>query len=143
MNVEYCVDHVHGTKIGHLKMSEDLRSFIVSELSDGVDSKVFLDEIRDKTSRSDGRDKLVTHKDILNIKHQFNICAANRDRNDSTSTKIWVNELKGQDYDPIVIFKEQGIEQFGLERDNFLLGIRTESQRDVMLEYGPRAICID
>ncbi|XP_072298197.1 uncharacterized protein [Eucyclogobius newberryi] len=77
--VEYCVDHTHGTDVVHLKMSDELRSFIVTKLSDGVDSRVLLNLIREDYSRFDGRDRLLVHKDILNIKTQYNISSANRD----------------------------------------------------------------
>ena len=87
---------------------------------------------------------LVTRQDILNIKRQFNI---ERNKNDHTSLQAWVEELHLQPYDPILIFKQQGntqgeeIDDIG--RDDFLLSIQTEFQRDITMEFGNNIICID
>ena len=54
------------------------------------------------------REHLVTRRDILNIKRQFNIEGIERNKNDHTSLQAWVEELHSQPYDPIVIFKQQG-----------------------------------
>ncbi|KAJ8019506.1 Zinc finger transcription factor family protein 17 [Holothuria leucospilota] len=132
---EYCIDHTHETQIAHLKMSDELRSFVVEKLTSGIEVTAILNEIRDNMSKLDGRDKLVTRRDILNIKRQYNISSTKRDENDSDCAEIGANNLQSQEYDPVVIFTSQGVEQF-------LLGIQTEFQRDIMVKFGPSAICI-
>ena len=50
-------------------------------------------------------------------------------------------------YNPVLIFKGQGKEQ-GSTMDNlasndFLLGIQTEFQRDLLQQFGSEAVCMD
>ena len=68
VTVQYCLNHTgHCLKMGHLKMFDEMRSFIVSKLAQGVEIGKVLDEIRDKLTDVT-RDTLVTRKDIQNIK---------------------------------------------------------------------------
>ena len=113
VSVEYCDNHTHGTKFSHLRMSEETRSFNAGKLASGVDSKKLLREIREKINTLNGRGSILVHKDILNIKHQYNIHEAARDKNDLKSTSIWVEELRAQEYDPILIFKPTECEEYG------------------------------
>ena len=46
------------------------------------------------------------------------------------------------DYNPILIFKQQGHEQDN-DTDDVLLGIQTEFQRDMMIKFGNMVICVD
>jgi hypothetical protein len=136
IKVEYCVDHSHSTTIAHLKMSAHIRSNIAGKLASGADTKDVLNDIRGMAHQLEGRDSIITHKDIRNIKYQHNISSAMRHEDDSSSTSIWVSALKAQDYNPVVIFKQEGVEKFAL-------GIQTEFQRDIMAEFGNELICID
>ena len=99
--MEYCDNHTHGTQFAHLRMSEEIRSLIAGKLASRVDSKKLLREIREEINSLNGRDRILVHKDILNIKHQYNIHEAARDKNDLKSTSIWVEEFRAQEYDPI------------------------------------------
>ena len=53
-------------------------------------------------------------------------------------------ELK---YNPILVFKPQGEEgnedTNELKKDDFVLAIQTEFQRDALLKFGPKVICVD
>lgn len=69
-----------------------------------------------------------------------------RHQNDLTSVTSWVEEMRTQLYNPIVIFKQQGQVQ-PEDMDNagiadFLLGIQTEFQRDMLVKFG-ETICMD
>ena len=50
--------------------------------------------------------------------------------------------MKEMEYNPILVFKnqedEQGDECNDLGKDDFLLAIQTECQRDVMIKYGEK-----
>ena len=73
---------------------------------------------------------------------QFNI---ETNKNDHTCLQAWVEELHLQPYEHIIIFKQQGntqgeeIDDIG--KDDFLLSIQTEFQRDY--NDGDCIICID
>ncbi len=59
----------------------------------------------------------------------------------------WVEEMRAMDYDPVVLFKQQGQEQLD-DMDNaaecdFILGIQTEFQRDMLRKFGSNVICMD
>lgn len=67
--------------------------------------------------------------------------------NDHTSTCAWVQELKKLPYNPVLVFKPQGEEQSddidNLSKDDFLLALQTEFQRDTMKQYGNEVIMMD
>jgi hypothetical protein len=58
-----------------------------------------------------------------------------------------VEKLKYMKYNPVLLFKKQGMEQ-PKEMDNmsdndFLLCIQTEFQKDMLQKFGSKAICMD
>ena len=67
-----------------------------------------------------------------------------KDTNDLLSTCTWVEEVAGLSYNPILLFKPQGIDQSesmnDLAKDDFILALQTEFQRDVMMQYGSEVI---
>ena len=67
--------------------------------------------------------------------------------NDQTSARAWVNEMSALPYNPVLLFKGQGEEQGAtmdnLTVDDFLLGIQTEFQRDLLKQFGSEAVCMD
>ena len=145
--VDYTSTHyIHNIELAHVSLPNDARLDIASKLQ-GVKMERILDNIRDSVGLQMERKHLVTKQDIHNVKRQYNIDGMQRHRNDHTSVQAWVEECKTMDYNPIVIFKQQGIEQ-GEEIDDvgekdFLLGIQTEFQRDMLINFGNRVICMD
>ena len=55
--------------------------------------------------------------------------------------------MEEMEYNPILVFKNQGEEQGencdDLGKDDFLLAIETDYQRDMMIRYGEKVICMD
>lgn len=52
-----------------------------------------------------------------------------------------------QEYDPVLVFKAQGManttDTDDLSEESFLLAIQTRFQRDMMQKYGNNVVCID
>ena len=54
----------------------------------------------------------------------------------------------GDGNDPILVFKQQSHEQPNndiddMSKNDFLIGIQTSFQRDMLVQFGPTAICMD
>lgn len=58
-----------------------------------------------------------------------------------------MEELKNSEYNPVLLFKKQGMEQpedmDNISDNDFLLCIQTEFQRDMLRKFGSKAICMD
>ena len=139
--------HGHQLELGHLRISHETRMNIASMLLQGVTSRGVLDAIRNDSNSGISRDHLITLQDINNIGRQYNINGIQRHANDQTSVAIIVEELRGMEYDPVLLFKAQGVEQ-SAQLDNFALGdfalgIQTMFQRDMMCKFGSGAVCMD
>ena len=70
-----------------------------------------------------------------------------RHSNDLTSVCAWVEELKSLPNNPLLLFKAQGEPQpddmDNVGNDDFILGIQTQFQRDMLCKYGDVCICMD
>ena len=67
--------------------------------------------------------------------------------NDHFSTSAWIEELQSQPHNPVLLYKPQGVVQSdetdNLGTNDFLLVLQTPSQRDVLKQYGGKAILMD
>ena len=149
VNVSYCSTHsTHPIQIPHLPIPPVVKSKLSSKLHDGVAVDKILDDIRDDTLTTGiGREQLLSRQDMLNVQRHLNLGSVTKHKNDHTSTCAWVEELQNLTYNPVIIFKPQGVEQSdnvdNLSKDDFLLGLQTEFQRDAMQRYGNSAIMMD
>ena len=148
VHVEYCfTHHSHETNLAHLKMPDDLKTTIAAKLQEGVSEKKILDDTRDDGPSQIGREHLVTLQDIQNIRRQYNIEGVQRHQNDHQSVGIWVEEMASAHYNPILLYKVQGVEQTdgmdNLGKDDILLCLQTEFQKDMMTKFGSNIICVD
>ena len=70
-----------------------------------------------------------------------------RNKNDLTSVCAWVEELRYLPNNPVLLFKPQGEPQSdgmnNVGKDDFILGIQTQFQRDMLRTYGHMCICMD
>ena len=148
VDVEYCdYHHIHDVQVVHLRIPEETRMTIASQLQQGVTIGKIMDNIRDKIHSTVSRELLVTRLDVLNIRRQYNIECIEKAKSDLLSVTAWVKELEELEYNPITIFKVQGEEQ-GENMDNvaqndFVLGVQTKFQRDLMIKFIEKGICID
>ena len=139
--VEYNSTHInHDIELAHLTVPEDVRLEVASKLQQGVKMDRILDDIRNSVGLSMERKHLVSKQDIHNIQRQYNISGVKRHANDHISLQAWIEDCKMMEYNPIVIFKQQGEEQDenvdDMSKNDFLIGIQTEFQRDMMVKFG-------
>ena len=107
--IQYCsTHHNHDVNLGHLRIQHDTRMKIAAQLQQGVSMSRIMDNIRGYTGGGITREHLVTKQDIHNIKNHYNIEGIIRHFNDLTSVCVWVEEMKCQAYNPILLFKQQG-----------------------------------
>ena len=76
----------------------------------------------------------------------MNDMAVIRNQDDAMSDDLLVQELRGEPYNPILLYKRQheADEQYPLlPEDAFLLAIQTDFQRQLYEQYAHKVICID
>ena len=69
-----------------------------------------------------------------------------RHADDATSVNMIVNELRGESYDPVLLYKPQHSTspEYATIPDNvFILGIQTQWQREVFVKYANTIFCMD
>ena len=67
-------------------------------------------------------------------------------KDDAMSVDLFVQELQGEPYDPILLYKRQHeIDQqhSSLPKDAFLLAIQTDFQRQLYQHHAHKVLCID
>ena len=101
----------HTPSLGHLRLLESDRIAIAGKLAQGVDFQHILDTIRDNIGSKFQRIHLLTRKDITNIERTYGLQGAQRHRDDATSVRIWVDEMKASDCNPVLLYKPQGVSQ--------------------------------
>ena len=142
--VEYYDGHNHPIQLSHIPIPEETCLLVARKLKEGVNSDKILDYIRDEViDDSIKRHHLLTRQDINNIRRQFNVEGIERHREDQLSVCAWVEELQSLDSNPVIAFKPQGKQSDILSTDDFLIGIQTVFQRDMMKEFGESLICMD
>nr|XP_004227089.1 uncharacterized protein LOC778896 [Ciona intestinalis] len=71
VTVDYCGEHVgHDLDPKYLKLSPDIRNYVASALSSGVNIDKLLENLKEEFSMV-GRDALISRRDILNIRSKF------------------------------------------------------------------------
>ena len=148
VSVKYCSTHYnHDIRLAHLRMSTATRLKIAAKLQQGVSLERILDDVRDNIHSEVTREHLVVRQDVHNIKSQYNIEGVMRHANDLSSVSAWVEEMKSLNYNPVLLYKIQGMPQSD-EMDNiadqdFVLAIQTEFQRDMLMKFGNNTVCVD
>ena len=90
------------------------------------------------------RKHLVTKQDCYNKRKGIR-WNSSRHAEDAVSVDLLVNELQSEDYDPILLYKPQGIDDSNkkIPQDRFVLVIQTEFQRELYCQYASTVVCID
>ena len=89
---------------------------------------------------------LASRRDILNIKHGTLDQSVIRHSDDATSVQLAVNALQEEEYNPILYFKPQHINDENnpqLSTDTFILILETEFQRQMYSQFCCKIVCID
>ena len=104
-----------------------------------------MDNIRDTQFGQLTRDHLSTRADLRNIKRQYNIDCKEKDSDDASSVLYWVEEMEREQYNPVLWFKRQGQDSpdDGVEKNDFLLGLQTEFQKEMFVKYAQKLVCVD
>ena len=131
-----------------MPLPPDVKHTIAAKLHDGVRIESILNSIQDSMlDDTIGRRQLLSRQIILNIKNKLNIRSIMKHSNDHFSTSAWVEELQSQPQNPVLLYKPQGVVQSdetdNLGTNDFLLVLQTPSQRDVLKQYGGKAILMD
>ena len=96
VKVEYCNHHNHTVSLGHLKLPQDIRGKIASQLQQGIPADKIMDIIRDSMYKGINRGHIITKQDIRNVQNQYNIQGTriSRHPNDLTSVCATVPGLR-------------------------------------------------
>ena len=148
VDITFCHTHQnHELQLGHLRIQPSTRQNIAAQLQQGVAINRIMDNIREDISQGINRDHLISKQDVRNIQHCYNIEGISRHANDLTSVCSWVEELSSLPYNPVLVFKPQGTPQLpsmeNISVNDFVLGIQTEFQRDMLKKFGNSCICMD
>ena len=141
--IYYSTHYGHEKDIAHLKIPHTVRLNIAAKLQQGVTMERVLDDIRDNVVSEFGREHLINCQDIRNVLSQYNIRGIEKHANDHSSVCAWVTELKSLDYNPVLYFKQQGLQNEDMGKDDFLLCIQTEFQHEMLKAFGHNVICVD
>ena len=133
VDVEFIETHVgHKCNMGKLHIAEDEKLRICSQLQMNIPISKILDDIRESYNEDFDRRHIITRKDILNIKREFNINDDGRlDSNDAVSIEKWVLSFNKENT-PVVFFKQQGVLDPSipeLAQNDFLLAIMNHRQK--------------
>ena len=101
---------------------------------------------RHNFDQSVSRKHFLTKHDINNIRVKVKDATIKRHPNDATSVSIMVAELKEESFNPILIFKPQGIKDPTypyLPAESFVLALQTQFQREIYQKHATTILCID
>ena len=101
---------------------------------------------REKFDQSVCRKHFLAKGDINNIRVKVKDTVVKRHENDAVSVTMLVSELREEPFDPVLIFKPQGIhcpEYPTVPTESFMLALQTEFQLELYREYAPTILCID
>ena len=108
----------------------------------GVGEKRILQDIRKTSERS----KLITNKDIQNIKRDFGITMPTKGsliERDEFSVHSWVQEMANDEKNPVLFYKRQDDEHSHIDKQDFMLILMTEFQKNMLLRFGADRVCVD
>lgn len=117
-----------------------------SRLSQGVEFDYILDDIRDNVGEKLCRIQLLTRKDLTNIEKAYHLRRIQRHSDDATSVRAWVEEMKTEDCNPVLLYKAQGDNQQNncknLNGNDFVLVLQTPLQAEMMKQFS-KIVCVD
>ena len=65
-------------------------------------------------------------------------------KDDATSVRLWVEEMKRSDNNPVLLYKAQGESDEILSEEDFVLALQTPFQSHMLQAYGhDKVVCID
>ena len=121
-------------EIAYLQVPEQLKLNIAAKLHQGISIDRVMDDVRANVYGDCSREHIITKQDIRNVLREFNILGIERHSNDYQSVEVWITEMRLQDHNPVLYFKQQGKEDVEnvLKKEDFLLCIQTEFQLEML-----------
>ena len=101
---------------------------------------------RDSFDCSTVRKHFLTKQDINNIQTKVKDFGIKRHENDAVSVSVIVEELRGESFNPVLIYKPQGTKdpQYPmLTDDTFILALQTKFQKELYEAHASTILCID
>ncbi|XP_042896338.2 uncharacterized protein [Parasteatoda tepidariorum] len=145
ITVQYQSTHAgHKCEVGKLPLQKEDRATLANMLGVGIPISVVMDKIQAKFSPTK-RLGLTTRQDIYNVAQGFNVSNIMHN-DDAMAVDITVKKMMQEESNPVLIYKPIGekLNQYpGIEEEEFLLGIATESQIELMDFYGKECIMLD
>lgn len=127
-------------------MTSHERKVIAQKIASKIPFSDILDEIRDSVTNCElERIHLLNRKDLYNIEQSFKLNSLSvRHQNDAISVEAWVNDT--QHKKSVLFYKPQNTlsdEYSFLKKEDFLLVIMNEGQKEVLDKYGDDCVCVD
>lgn len=160
--VKYFPSHSHPLSkhdLAHQPLSKATNTFINGQLALNVPSKEIYRRLQSSTSERDqrGEDDHVSRNMTITERRIRQRAARRRSKmrlhqRDEVSTFMLVEILKKEKYNPVVIYKPMGMDilagpQEDLSEDQveqlFMLGIQTNEQRKLMVQYAHQVLIVD
>ena len=156
IKAKYIKSHTHSTNFEeskYLPIPDHIKSEIKTMLSLNIPINTILDKIREKFNDRNNRDDLtdmrhyhlIGRKTIQNMKNKIFDSTVTRHSDNATSTFLRVEELQKENFNPILIFKQQNVEDkiYGLGKEDFMLAVMTKQQLLMYEKFAPLILCMD
>ena len=101
---------------------------------------------RDSFDSNCARKHFITKTDINNIQMKVKDFSIKRHQNDALSVSVIVEELQGEPYNPMLIYKPQGAKDPlypMVPEDTFILALQTKFQMELYERHASVILCID
>lgn len=92
------------------------------------------------------RRHFLSKSDITNIRVKIDDHMIKRHEDDATSVTLFVSELQGEKFDPVLFFKPQGCKSPkypNLPEESFILALQTDFQLKLYKQHASSIVCID
>ncbi|XP_062599776.1 uncharacterized protein LOC134261354 isoform X2 [Saccostrea cucullata] len=156
VKAKYIQSHTHSTNFEeskYLPIPDHIKSEIKTMLALKIPINTILDKVREKFSDRNNRDDLtdlkhyhlIDRKTIHNLKKKIIDSSVIRHSDDATSTFLRVDALKKEKFNPILIYKQQNVDdsELGLNKEDFMLAIMTKQQLKMYEKFAPLILCMD
>lgn len=137
VTVEYSLDHIgHITKLDLSLLPQDISDIITKWHSSGADVDTVVSEIYAKAT---GLDPATRHlPDSLAYLKQKHIPKDQLERDVLTRM---VTELRSRKDNPVLIYKPEGDVEYEMSSEDFVIGIQTQFQRELLKKHANKMIC--
>ena len=137
----------HECSLGHIRIPQQDRLAIAGLLTHVFSFDNILNKIRDSVTTHIDRVHLLTKQDLHNIERSYHTRKEQRHLVDAVSVKLWVEEMRACDVNPVLFYKEQGKKDATIGTNQGLdtaLVIQTPLQLELLKECGDqKVICVD